>query len=69
MLQKLTIHTSEVSKQNALNFDLVWFSMDPTRILAQKNQHNIYFLTAEQHWLGIAKPENAFRSILDSFIK
>jgi len=29
-----------------------------------KNQPNIYFLTAWQHWLGIAKPKNAFRSTL-----
>ena len=42
-------------------------------ILAQKlspqNQLDIYFLTLWEHWLGIAKPKNVFRSILNPSIK
>ena len=30
-----------------------------------RNLPNIYFLTAWQHWLGIAKPKNVFRSTLN----
>jgi len=43
-------------------------------IVAQKHillqsQLNIYILKVGQHWLGIAKPKNVFRSILISSIK
>ena len=34
-----------------------------------KNLPNIYFLTAWQHWLGITKPKNVFRSTLNLCIK
>jgi len=33
------------------------------------NQPNINFVTTWQHWLGIAKPKNVFRSTLNLFIK
>ena len=33
------------------------------------NQPNIFFVTAWQHWLGIAKPKNVFRSTLNLCIK
>ena len=34
-----------------------------------KNQFDIYFLTVWEYWLGIAKPKNVFRSILNPYIK
>jgi len=33
------------------------------------NQLNIYFLTLWEHWLGLAKPKNVFRLILNPSIK
>ena len=33
------------------------------------NEPNIYFMTAWQHWLGMAKPKNAFGSTLNLCIK
>ena len=32
--------------------------------LSPQNQLDIYFLTLWEHWLGLAKPKNVFRSIL-----
>ena len=32
--------------------------------LLPQNQLDIYFLTVWEHWLGIAKPKNVFRSTL-----
>ena len=41
----------------------VWDFFPPT------NQPNIYFMTAWQHWLGIAMPKNVFRSTPNLCIK
>ena len=34
-----------------------------------QNQLNIYFVTSTQDWLGIAKPKNVFRSIINPSAK
>ena len=34
-----------------------------------KNPPNVYLVTSLQHWLGIAKPKNVFRSTLNLCIK
>ena len=37
--------------------------------IISKNKPNIYFLSAWQHWLGIAQPKNVFGSTLNLCIK
>ena len=37
--------------------------------LSPQNQPDIYFVTLWEHWLGLAKPKNVFRSILNPSIK
>ena len=37
--------------------------------LSPQNQLDIYFLTLWEYWLGLAKPKNVFRSILNPSIK
>ena len=37
--------------------------------LSPQNQLDIYFLTHWEYWLGLAKPKNVFRSILNPSIK
>jgi len=37
--------------------------------LSPQNQLDIYFLTVWEYWLGMAKPKNVFRSILNPSIK
>ena len=46
-----------------VRFMYIRFGVSCPKILP-RNPPIIYFLTAWQHWLGIAKPKNAFRSTL-----
>ena len=49
--------------KGSLRFGVSCLKIPPT------NQPNIYFVTAWQHWLDIAKPKNVFRSTVNLFIK